>query len=143
MTVPEASRDAGASAPPLPSRHIVRRTAEARFAGPPEWASASAGFRRWAAVDESQGAVHTGFGICELEPDGSLPGHVHSFEQSFFMLEGEAVLTTPEGAFRVRPDDYGLVPVGVPHAWRNDGGATARWADMQAPSHAGATTGTR
>jgi quercetin dioxygenase-like cupin family protein len=79
------------------------------------------------------GAVHTGFGICELEPGGSLPGHVHSFEQSFFILEGEVVLTTPEGSFLLGPDDYGIVPVGVPHAWRNDGGVTARSADMLAP----------
>ena len=120
-----------------PSRHIVRRAAEARFAGPPQWASAATGFGRWPAVDEDGGAqvgaVHTGFGICELEPAGRLPGHVHSFEQTFFLLEGEAVLTTPEGSFRLGPGDYGLVPVGVPHAWRNDGGVTARWADMQAP----------
>ena len=116
-----------------PSRHVVRRAAEARFPGPLDWAPAAAGFRRWPAIDEVAGAVHTGFGICELEPGGSLPAHVHSFEQSFFMVEGEAVLTTPEGAFPLGPDDYGLLPVGVPHAWRNDGHVTARWADMQAP----------
>jgi len=135
VTVPDASpsRDAAAPSDLPPSRHIVRRAGSARFAGPPEWAPAAVGFRRWPAVAESEGAVHTGFGICELEPGGWLPGHVHSFEQSFFMLEGEAVLTTPEGAFRFGPDDYGLVPVAVPHAWRNDGGGTARWADMQAP----------
>ncbi len=121
----------------VPSRHIVRRAAEARFAGPPRWAPAAGGFRRWAAVGEptgaQAGAVHTGFGVCELEPGARLPGHVHSFEQSFFMLEGEVVLSTPEGSFRLGPDDYGLVPVGVPHAWRNDGDRPARWADMQAP----------
>jgi quercetin dioxygenase-like cupin family protein len=128
-----SSGDVAAPSPLPPSRHLVRRAAQARFAGPPEWAPAAAGFRRWPAVDDSDGAMHTGFGICELEPGGSLPGHVHSFEQSFFMLEGETVLTTPEGAFRFGPGDYGLVPVGVPHAWRNDGGVTARWADMQAP----------
>ena len=43
------------------------------------------------------------------------------------------MLTTPEGSFLLGPDDYGLVPVGVPHAWRNEGGVTARWADMLAP----------
>ena len=77
--------------------------------------------------------MHTGFGICELEPGGSLPGHVHSFEQSFFIMEGEVALTTPEGSYLLGPDDYGFVPVGVPHAWRNQGGITARWADMLAP----------
>ncbi len=124
--------------PHLPiSRHLVRRATEARFLGPPQWAPAAVGFRRWPAVDESGGApvgaVHTGFGICELEPGGSLPGHVHSFEQSFFILEGEVVLATPEGSFLLGPDDYGLLAIGVPHAWRNDGGVTARWADMLAP----------
>ncbi len=122
---------------PPASRHLVRRAAEARFLGPPEWAPAALGFRRWAAVDDQVGApvgaVHTGFGICELDPSGALPAHVHAFEQAFFVLEGELVLTTPEGAFRFGPDDYGLVPVGLPHAWRNEGTATARWADMQAP----------
>jgi quercetin dioxygenase-like cupin family protein len=121
----------------VPARHIVRRAAEARFAGPPEWAPAAAGFRRWAAVDELTGAlagaVHTGFGICELDPGGRLPGHVHSFEQSFFILEGEVALSTPEGSFLLGPDDYGLVPVGLPHAWRNNGDRRAQWADMQAP----------
>ncbi len=119
------------------SRHLVARAAEARYLGPPEWAPTAVGIRRWTTVDDqigaAVGAVHTGFGICELEPGGVLPGHVHSFEQSFFMLEGEATLTTPEGSFVLGPDDYGLVPVGVPHAWRNDGDVTARWADMQAP----------
>jgi quercetin dioxygenase-like cupin family protein len=115
----------------------VRRAAEARFTGPPEWAPAAERFRRWSAVDEQGGAhlgaVHTGFGICVLGPGGRLPGHVHSFEQTFFVLEGEPVLITPEGAFLLREGDYGLVPVGVPHAWRNDGAVPARWADMQAP----------
>ncbi len=119
------------------SRHLVCRASDARFVGPPAWTAAAPGFRRWAAVSEDAGAVHTGFGICELEPGGELPGHVHSFEQSFYLLEGEAVLTTPEGAFRLAAADYGLVPVGVPHAWRNDGGTTARWADMQAPQPRG------
>src|SRR5271166_311185 len=119
------------------SRHLVLRAAEASFLGPPEWAPSAIGARRWPAVDDQVGAqvgaVHTGFGICELEPGGSLPGHVHSFEQSFFILDGEVVLTTPEGSFLLGPDDYGFLSVGVPHAWRNDGGVTARWADMLAP----------
>jgi mannose-6-phosphate isomerase-like protein (cupin superfamily) len=125
----------GTGVPPnaAQSRHLVRRAEQARFLGPPDWAPAAVGFRRWSAVDEQAGAVHTGFGICELSPDRELPGHVHAFEQAFFVLEGEAVLITPEGAFRLGVQDYGVVPIGVPHAWRNEGGTTARWADMQAP----------
>jgi len=129
----------GTGVPPnaAPSRHLVLRAAEARFLGPPDWAPGTTGFRRWSAVDDqvgvAVGAVHTGFGICELAPGGVLPGHVHAFEQSFFVLEGEAVLTIPEGAFLVGAEDYGVVPIGVPHTWRNEGATTVRWADMQAP----------
>jgi quercetin dioxygenase-like cupin family protein len=123
-------------------RHLVRRAgagalqptseAVAGPAGSPEEAGAT-GFARSSLVDEAAGAVHTGFGTCELAPGGSVPAHVHSFEESFFVLEGEAVVESPEGAFRVRAGDYGLLPVGVPHAWSNQGPGSARWADMLAP----------
>lgn len=108
------------------TRHLVRRAADAAYVSP------STGFRRWMAVDEAAGAVHTGFGVCELDPGAAVPAHTHSYEQSFFMLDGSAVLTTAEGTFRLRAGDYGLVPIGVPHAWRGDD-APARWALMQAP----------
>jgi quercetin dioxygenase-like cupin family protein len=113
--------------------HIVRRGAEAAFSVPDAVAGRSEGFGFWPIVDERAGAVHTGFGICRLDAGGSLAAHVHSFEQSFFVLEGEAVLDTPEGATVLRPGDYGLVPVGVPHAWRA-GNESARWVDVAAPA---------
>jgi quercetin dioxygenase-like cupin family protein len=116
----------------MSARHIVRRAAEADLKVA-EWPAGSAGFRRWAAVGEDAGAVHTGFGICELDAGGTVPGSVRSFETSVFMLDGEAVVETPEGATLLRPGDYGLVPVGVPSAWRNRSGTVARWAEMLAP----------
>ncbi|MGH8776039.1 MAG: cupin domain-containing protein [Jiangellaceae bacterium] len=84
-------------------------------------------------VEEQAGAVHTGFAVCELDPGGSVPAHVHSFEESFHVLDGSAVVETTEGAFRVGAGDYGLTPVGVAHAWRNDGDSVLRWAQMQGP----------
>lgn len=116
----------------MTSRHLVARAAEAAFTEPGGWAAQAAGFRRWPVVDEGA-AVHTGFAVCELEPGGSVPAHVHSFEETFHVLDGVAVVDTAEGSFRVGPGDYGLVPVGVPHAWRADGAATFRWAEMQGP----------
>ncbi|HEX2031571.1 MAG TPA: cupin domain-containing protein [Actinomycetota bacterium] len=113
--------------------HSVRRASEASFAVPGAFVDHSAGFRRWAAVDRAAGAVHTGFGICELDPGGAVEGHVHSFEESFYVLEGEVVAETNEGTFLLRPGDYGFVPVGSPHAWRNVGSERARWADMLSP----------
>jgi quercetin dioxygenase-like cupin family protein len=114
-------------------RHIVSRAADSAFAAPADWARAAVGFRRRTIVDESSGSVHTGFGICELTAGGSLPAHVHSFEQSLYMIEGSAILDTSEGSFHLSAGDYGLVPVGVPHSWHNPGEGVARWADMQAP----------
>jgi quercetin dioxygenase-like cupin family protein len=114
--------------------HLVRRAADASFAAPAGPLAGAAGFGRWTVVDEeAPGAVHTGFGLCELAPGGSVPAHVHSFEESVHVLAGGAVLETSEGAFLLAEGDYGLVPPGVPHAWRNPGETAARWAEMQAP----------
>ena len=117
----------------MSSRHLVRSAVGAAFASPQGWAETAKGYRRWTVVGEEGGAVHTGFGVCELEADGSLPTHVHSFEESFFVVDGAGVVDTSEGSFRVQSGDYGLVPVGVPHRWRNDSETTVRWAEMQGP----------
>lgn len=111
-----------------PSRHLVRRAAEAAYV------PAGGGLSRWPLVGEDDpAAVHTGFGICRLAPGGEVPAAVASYEQCVYLLEGSAVLQGADGALRLRPGDYALVPVGVPHAWRNDAEVTAVWADMLAP----------
>jgi quercetin dioxygenase-like cupin family protein len=111
----------------------VRRASEASFSVPESFVKRSEGFRRWAAVDRAAGSVHMGFGICELDPQGSVDRHVHSFEESFYVLEGEVLSETTEGSFLLRGGDYGFVPVGAPHGWRNAGSEAARWVDMLAP----------
>jgi quercetin dioxygenase-like cupin family protein len=116
----------------MTSRHVVRRAGDADLTVPEAFAAYSRGFSRWSVVDEAAGAAHTGFGLCALEPSGHVAAHVHSFEESFHVLEGEAVLDTSERATLLRAGDYGLLPVGVPHAWRG-AGSTARWAEMLAP----------
>jgi len=114
-------------------RHLVALAADARYEVPAEFDGHSRGHTRWSVVGPDLGSVHMGFGICALAPDGAVDRHLHSFEESFFVLEGEVVIETPEGAFRLVVGDYGVVPVGVPHAWRNDGDTPARWAEMLAP----------
>ena len=81
----------------------------------------------------SPGAVHTGFGVCELSAGGEVDRHVHSFEETFFVLEGNVVIDTPEALVELGPGDYGMVPVGAPHSWRNASAARARWADLLTP----------
>jgi quercetin dioxygenase-like cupin family protein len=117
----------------MTSRHLVRRGGAGSAPAESGQVAEGTGFRRRSLVDEAAGAVHTGFGICELAPGGEVAAHVHSFEESFFMLEGEAVVESAEGAFLVRAGDYGLLPVAVPHTWSNHGSTAARWADMLAP----------
>jgi quercetin dioxygenase-like cupin family protein len=115
------------------SRHIVRRGGDSSFAVPDEFAAHSAAFRRWSIVDQSTPAVHTGFGMCSLDVGGSVATHVHSYEESFHLLDGEAELTTGEGSFCLHSGDYGFIPVGVVHAWHAPGTRGARWAEMLAP----------
>jgi quercetin dioxygenase-like cupin family protein len=114
-------------------RHLIRRAAEASWADPGTLTPGSTGLRRSAVVDSSTAAVHTGFGVCELPPGGQVPAHVHSVEESCYVLGGALVVQTAEGSLRLGEGDYGLIPVGVPHALRNDDDSLARWADMYAP----------
>ena len=120
-------------------RHAVLRAGSGRFVVPDaSWARRSVGFACWQAIAETTpAAVHTGFAICLLEPGGVVPAHVHSYEECCFVLDGAVLLQTDAGAVRMRAGDYGLVPVGTPHAWRNDGDQPARWAQMTAPQPRG------
>jgi quercetin dioxygenase-like cupin family protein len=100
---------------------------------PPVFEGHAEGLRRWTVVDEAGGAVHTGFAVGELDAGGRIDWHVHSYEESLYLMEGELVLRTAEAAVRLRPGDYALVPLGQPHALANESGAGARWAAMSAP----------
>lgn len=115
------------------TRHAVRRAAEATYAAPAEPRKAE-GYTRWAIADEATpGAVHTEFNVCALEPGGRVATAVQSFEECFYVVEGHPILQTPSGAVRLAPGDYGLIPLGVPHSWRNEEAAPARWAQMRSP----------
>jgi mannose-6-phosphate isomerase-like protein (cupin superfamily) len=97
------------------------------------WAGSATGYRCSTAVGENTGAVHTGFLISELDPGGSLPWHVHSYEESFYVVTGTTVVDTTEGSIRLSDGGYGVVPVGMPHRLRNENDLPVRWAEMQAP----------
>jgi quercetin dioxygenase-like cupin family protein len=115
------------------ARHAVRPRVEATWGVPPSLEGHAEGFRRWTAVDESAGAVHTGFGIAEFDPGGRLDWHIHSYEESLYVIEGEITLFTTEAAVLLRPGDYGLLPVGQAHGLANNGSDIARVAALSAP----------
>ena len=114
--------------------HLIRPASDVELTPPATgWTSGATGYRRAMAVGEDDHAVHTGFVIAELDPGGSLPWHVHSYEESFYIVTGAAVVDTVEGSFRLAEGGYGVVPVGMPHRLRNHSEQTVRWAEMQAP----------
>ncbi len=99
----------------------------------PEYEENSKLFSRCSVVDGAAGSVHMGLGLCALKAGGRIDTHVQSFEESFYVLEGEPVLIFEGSACPLVPGACGLVPVGVPHAWLGPKDGTAKWIDMLAP----------
>ena len=92
------------------------------------------GLTRATLVSRDVGSVHTGFALVSLAPGGHVGTHLHSTEQSFYVLSGNPLLILDGRPHRLGPDHCGLLPVGVPHAWRTEPGEEARWLEMNAPA---------
>ncbi|HWB21547.1 MAG TPA: cupin domain-containing protein [Gaiellaceae bacterium] len=90
----------------------------------------SSGLTRAVLVGGQTGSTHTGLTLIALE-DGYVESHVHSFETTFYVLEGEPVLYLEGAGVRLEPGACGAIPVGLAHAWRSDG--AARWIEMASP----------
>jgi quercetin dioxygenase-like cupin family protein len=99
----------------------------------PAFSAEASGYRRVSLSDRDCGAVHTGWGMCELDATGHVNQHLQSFEKSFYVLEGHPVLILDNRAFRLAPGACGLIPVGMKQAWLGPESGTARWIDMNAP----------
>jgi len=90
-------------------------------------------FSRCPVVDASAGSVHMGVGLCSLQAGGRIDSHLHSFEESVYVLEGNPTLVLDGRGYPLAPGACGLIPVGVQHAWLGPTRGTARWIDMMAP----------
>jgi quercetin dioxygenase-like cupin family protein len=93
----------------------------------------SQGYTEAALVDHTSGSVHTGLSIAQLAGGGTLSRHVHSYEEGFYVLSGEAFVSINDQTYRLVPGDYGCIKVGTPHAWRSAGSAPVRWLQHGAP----------
>ncbi|HEV3329388.1 MAG TPA: cupin domain-containing protein [Bryobacteraceae bacterium] len=113
--------------------HHVSKIDSASAQTPALYQKHSTGFGRATYVDRAVGSVHMGVGICFLEPKGVIEPHVHSFEESFYILEGSVLVRIGEKNYALGPGNFGLIGTGVPHAWRNTGDRLVRWLEMQAP----------
>jgi quercetin dioxygenase-like cupin family protein len=110
------------------SAHLLVRREEITLA--PALQEHSRGLTRALLIGAHTGSTHMGLTLVELEA-GHVDGHLHSFESSFYVLEGEPCLYLDGRGIRLRPNACGAIPVGVPHAWRGD--ERSRWIEMAAP----------
>jgi quercetin dioxygenase-like cupin family protein len=113
--------------------HLVRRE-EVNPAS--AYCGHSRDFSRCSLVDASVGSVHMGLGLCALKSAGQVDLHIHSFEESFYVLEGSPTLILDGRGYPLAPGACGFVPVGVSHAWLGPLGSPtdrAKWIDMLAP----------
>ena len=112
----------------------VQRAADVGLAPAAGLDGHASGLRRAALVGRHVGSVHTGFALVELEPSGAVNEHLHSTEQSFYVLAGNPLLTVGGHTHRLGPHECGLLAVGVPHAWSTAAQGGASWLEMNAPA---------
>jgi quercetin dioxygenase-like cupin family protein len=115
------------------ANHIVKAATDLNYSTPVEFSDRSIGYTGDSVVDESGGAVQMGFRLARLDPGGRVDTHVHSFEESIYVVDGSLTVDTPEGGFELTGGDYGLLPVGVTHAFRNTSAEVVSFAEMKAP----------
>ncbi len=113
--------------------HSVSKIDETAAQTPAGYQAHSVGFRRISYVDSAVGSVHMGTGICSLDPAGIIHPHVHSFEETFYILEGSVIALIGDEAHLLEPGDYGLISTGAVHGWRCAGDQRVRWLEMQSP----------
>lgn len=115
------------------AHHIVRRQDGLSYSVPAEFVGRSEGYVADPVVDEAAGGVQMGFRISRLESGGHIDSHLHSFEESIYVIAGDLAVDTAAGSFALTTGDYGLFPVATPHALRNLTSAAVSFAEMQAP----------
>lgn len=115
------------------AHHIVKASAALHFTEPPEFAGHASGYTADPVVNEAAGGVQMGFQVARLAPGGSVDTHIHSFEESVYVISGDLVVDTRDGSHALTSGDYGLLPVATPHALRNVSPHPATFAEMRAP----------
>ncbi|HKI92544.1 MAG TPA: cupin domain-containing protein [Gaiellaceae bacterium] len=108
--------------------HVLIRREEIELV--PALPDHSSGLTRAVLIGGHTGSTHTGLTLIELK-DGHVDRHLHSFETSFYVLEGEPTLYLDDAAVRLKPGACGAIPVGSPHAWRSE--ERSRWIEMVSP----------
>jgi quercetin dioxygenase-like cupin family protein len=109
-----------------PGYRLVRREDIELVRGLPDHSS---GLTICRLVGGALGSTHMALTLVSLI-DGHVDEHLHSFETSFYVLEGEPVLYLNGRAVSLQPGACGAIPVGMPHAFR---AADGLWLEMASP----------
>jgi quercetin dioxygenase-like cupin family protein len=110
--------------------HVVRAEA-VKYA--PAFPDHSVGYTRHATFDRSTGSTHTGMGLCSLSAGGQIDLHVQSYEEYFYITEGEPTLVMDGIGYPLVPGSCGVIPVAAPHAWLGPQSGAAKWIEMVTP----------
>jgi quercetin dioxygenase-like cupin family protein len=89
-------------------------------------------FLKWM-IDEHFGSRHHRMLFIEYQPGVSIARHDHTFEESYFILEGEVEGTMDGKTYRARPGDVLWTGVGCVHTFVNNGTVPVRWLETFAP----------
>jgi quercetin dioxygenase-like cupin family protein len=110
-----------------PAYRLVRREDVELSAALP---GRSGGLTTCRLVGGALGSTHMALTLVSLV-EGHVDEHVHSFETSFYVLEGEPVLYLDGRGIVLGPGACGAIPVGAPHAFRAE--SSGLWLEMAAP----------
>jgi len=89
-------------------------------------------FLKWM-IDEHFGSRHHRMLFIEYQPGVSIARHDHTFEEAYFILEGEVEGTMDGQTYRARPGDVLWTGVGCVHTFVNNGTVPVRWLETFAP----------
>jgi quercetin dioxygenase-like cupin family protein len=103
----------------------------------------SSGLCRLPVVGREQGAIHTDLAAAAFLPGGWIAPHVHSFEETIYVLDGELLVQVGDAVHRLVAGDYALFPTGVRHALGNSGDVTVRLLSLNSPQRLGPDAGRR
>lgn len=112
--------------------HAVTKARDMIFA-PPVHDLDHLGHTRVVLMDRPRGSVHVGYDLGRLAPGGRIETRVAAYETAIFVTDGQLDLWRDGKEMSLAPQDFALLPTGVPWALRNRGGAPTAWAEVSAP----------
>ena len=89
-------------------------------------------FLKWM-IDEEFGARHHRMLFIEYQPGVGIGLHDHTFEEAYFILEGEVQATLDGKVYDVKAGDVVWTGVGCVHSFKNVSAAPVRWLETFAP----------